>query len=91
VSHCALIATPVGTRDMEASLVEPRSKFGRDTQYLQETYANELEYLASEPTAAENYVEQNPCSIELGTGCEISLTSVCTVVSKSRTMNMTHR
>mmetsp|Transcript_6400 Transcript_6400/g.14130 ORF Transcript_6400/g.14130 Transcript_6400/m.14130 type:complete len:361 (-) Transcript_6400:714-1796(-) len=76
---------------MEATVVEFRKKFGRDTSYLLETQVNELEYFGSDKNASSTFIDENPCSIELDTACEISLSSVCTLVSKSLTMNMTHR
>mmetsp|Transcript_8144 Transcript_8144/g.13404 ORF Transcript_8144/g.13404 Transcript_8144/m.13404 type:complete len:646 (+) Transcript_8144:270-2207(+) len=76
---------------MESSIVELRKKFGRDTSYLRETYVNELEYFGSDRPLEDNYIEENPCSIELDTTSEMSLSSVSTLVSKTQTMNMTHR
>ena len=72
-------------------MVETRKKFGRDTAYFRETAVNELEYFGSEKGVEDAFVEENPCSIELDTTCEVSLSSVSTLVSKSQTLNVSHK
>jgi len=74
----------------EVTLSAQRSCYGRDTSYFETTETVELEYVASDPDLAGDYVPQNPRTIELDTATELSLHTVNTEVVRNVTMTMSH-